>query len=253
MHHHDLLQKLSKRMHFAPPRSSREFRSVTKKLLSDGWHVLVERASVKPASNLDEEELEHQQWTSQQESTFWTSQTAMRVYAILFLAIVTQRLWILHGISLLLLDQMLQIVIQWTVYTLDDPKLRFASRFIRDWLTLIVEEGENILTSPNALNYIMAFSMLQTMPTGVSYVRWIYRYKMQTVRREFLREEVGGERFKRAKKLRMELAARKRAAQQQLSNRAQQLQSNLLNSKTGSRSSKDNGQASKQSSKERMR
>ena len=239
MHHHDLLQKLSKRMHFAPPRSAREVRSVTKKLLSDGWHVLVERASVKPPTNLDEEELEYQQWTTQQESTFWTSQTAIRLYAILFLAIATQRLWILHGISILLLDQVLQVVIQWTVYTLDDPNLRFASRFIRDWLTLIVEEGEKTLTSPNALNYIAAFSMLKTMPTGVSYARWVLRYKMQVVRREFLREEVGGERFKRAKKLRMALAARKRA--QQLSNRAQQVQNNLLNSRTGSRSSKDNG------------
>ena len=143
-------------------------------------------------------------------SVFWTSSTAISLSAILALAVLTGQSWILHGISVLIIDQILFILIKWIVYTLDDRELRFACHAVRTWLSLIIQEGEEVLTSQSAAKYIMAVSILQSAPTGVSYARWIIRYKMKSARSEFLRENVGKDRLS-LKRNRLALAAIARA------------------------------------------
>lgn len=195
---HDL-QNYSKRM-----LSAGEFRAASERLIGDGCRGLVKRASVK-----DELELQLRHHTK---STFWASQSAVCFYAIVVLAVLTRRLWILHCLSIMILDQILQVVVKWLIFTLDDRELRFASNYIRTWLALIIREGEKTLTSQSAYNFAVATSLLQSAPTGVSYAKWVVRYKRSQMRREFLREGVGRERYAG---IRIALATKKKAQQAQ--------------------------------------
>jgi hypothetical protein len=126
---------------------------------------------------------------------FWTSTTALSVFACLALAAITGRFWILHGISLLIVDRIFVVLVKWIIFTLDDRELQMAGHYLR-WLLLVLREGEKIMTSQSAAEYIMAATLLKSAPTGVSYVRWIIRYKMKLARYEFIRE-VGKDRLSR--------------------------------------------------------
>jgi len=193
---HDL-QNLSRRVLTAAPQSVGDFRTWSKNVVGACCHWMIHRASTsstKSPGGDDFEELllDH---GHHQRSTFWIHPTAFWVYALLILSIVTRRPWILHGISLLLVDQMLQVVIKWLLFALDDRELQLAGKYVRGWLRLILEESEKTLTSKSAVQYVMAFSLLKSAPTGVSYFKFVVRYKMKLVRTEFLREGVGKERL----------------------------------------------------------
>jgi len=194
----------------AAPRSTEDFCTASKNVMSNLCNAFVERASASKQQQqyeraMMDETMEYLRY-QQPQTSFWASSTVMFICALLIVAVATGWFWILHGISLLIVDQILQVVVNWFIFTLDDNELRFARHYISSWLALIIREGEGILNSQSAAKYVAAMSLLQSAPTGVSYARWILRYKMRVVRTEFLREGVGKERLT-VKKSRLAMAA----------------------------------------------
>lgn len=173
--------------------TAREWRALRQDILSDFSRLMVQRGSlVKPP--VGEEEMHRRRHDNGDGGNIWMSRTVFYMYAIAALALLTHRLWILHGISILILDKIMEVSTKWIVYTLDDKELRYACKYIRGWLELFLREGEEILTGEAAWKFAMTYTIIAQAPTGISYVRYFIHYKMIESRREFM-QELGINRF----------------------------------------------------------
>lgn len=140
--------------------------------------------------------LKHAEESRQEVSdSFWLSQTLLYIYSVIALAAFFQRWWILHGISLILLEKIVVVIAKWTAYTLDDRALAFARKYIQGWLDLFLREGEKILSGEAAMKFALSYTVISQVPTGYSYLKYYIRYKSKLLREDFL-SEVGGNRFK---------------------------------------------------------
>ena len=123
-----------------------------------------------------------------------TTYTAFYMYTIIAASMLTHQLWILHGISIYLFVTIASYVIKWLIYILDDPELITNYKFLRGWAYVLIHEGEDILNGDAAWKLASAYLMVQQAPTGMSYVRYIIRYKTRLLRKQFLME-LGGNRY----------------------------------------------------------
>lgn len=157
------------------PNSVSDVTSLTKELVVD--YVIT-----PTCSQIRED---RRQYSYSKKLLFWKSRTALLIYydvAIAGLVLyynVGIAIWILRVALLVLLAQITWIITKWILYTLDDPELDYAIQYIKTWLKRFVSEGENILTGDDAARFIVSYSFLKTFPTGLSYFRWIVRYKMR--------------------------------------------------------------------------
>jgi hypothetical protein len=174
-------------------RTLREFWVMGVQVLNDIFQFMATRATFEP-STIDETI-----------HPFWMCRTMCAIYVTLLLALVTQRLWILHGVSIILFDKILQVVLKWIVFILDDDELWFTWKYFGGWFGLIIREGEKTLSSPAAWKYAVAYSAVMTVPTGVSYVRFIARYKMKMLHKDFV-QEIGVSRFGKRESLQIKLS-----------------------------------------------
>lgn len=124
-----------------------------------------------------------------------TSRKAQCMYGLVFISLVTHRLWILHGISILLLDTMLIILYQWSVYWLDDPEVLIAFKNCRGWLALVMKEGDKVVSGKTSREFLLAFSVIAQSPSSVSFLRHALHLKMSAMRQELI-HELGFNRFK---------------------------------------------------------
>ena len=99
-----------------------DYKSIFLHVLGDFCRLLVFHSKGRPPTA--DEAIVDQQAVN----LFWTAPTAYTIYLIVLLAGLTRRWWILHGISLILLDCVLVTVSKWILYSLDDRELRAASK-----------------------------------------------------------------------------------------------------------------------------
>jgi hypothetical protein len=118
----------------------------------------------------------------------WTHQTVQIALVLSLLSILTQRLWILHGLSILALAGMHQVVSKWFNFWWDDPELRCAYKNLRTWIRIFLMEGEKILAGKSARELMVAYTAMIHAPAGASFVRSFVRYKTKKLRYEFLKE-----------------------------------------------------------------
>ena len=162
-----------------------------KEVVADAWRHIMKHREIVDCASPEYDATEIRRYCKDQ---FWMSPTAFYVYTLITLSLLTHRLWIVHGISVLLLGKILHLVLVWMDYVLDDVQLRFACKYIGGWLYVFLGEGEAILTDPAAWKVAVAYTVASQAPTGVSYLRYAIRYKMIGIRREFL-GELGMDRF----------------------------------------------------------
>lgn len=170
-----------------------EGRALVLEILADVVRLIVQRAKTKPAPVGVNEAFGRGKGD---DDYFWLSGTALYMYAVFALALLTHRLWILNGISVIVLGKVLAVVVKWSTFILDDDELRFAIKYIRGWLRLLLQEGEEILSGKAAWKLATAYGLLSNAPTGVSYLRYFVRYKMTGLRLEFM-SEIGANRFEK--------------------------------------------------------
>lgn len=115
---------------------------------------------------------------------FWTSRTALILYGQLLLALLVPPLQslLLLSMAVFVFTKIALFCLKWTVYFVDDNNdLVHLLQFVNMWLRRFLREGERILKKNDAIRYVLAFSMVRTIPTGFAYVRYILRYKAHTV------------------------------------------------------------------------
>ena len=156
-----------------------EFQRLMRKLVSSAVAALQIRARAVRFDAMD---------------SFWLSQTMVRIYSVLVVAILCRRWWLLHGVSLIVVERILLVLVKWTGYTLDDRALRFSLNYIRGWLNRFKRDGERILTGEAAFKFALTSQVIRQAPIGVSFVKHYIRYKAGTLRSSFL-DELGQNRF----------------------------------------------------------
>jgi hypothetical protein len=96
---------------------------------------------------------------------------------------------------LVVADKLVVTVLRWVFYTLDDPALDFALRYLRGWLRRFVKESGSILNNEGAWKMVVAHAFVRQVPTGISVVRhWIF-YRSFALRDKFISEELGAARY----------------------------------------------------------
>jgi hypothetical protein len=123
-----------------------------------------------------------------------TTWTACYIFAVITLAMLTHQLRVLFGLFLVVVAKVGGVVIKWIVFILEDPELYKSYAFLRSWLGLLIKEGESIVSSDAAWKLAMTYTVVSQVPTGLSYLQYIIRYKTRLLRKEFLRE-LGVNRF----------------------------------------------------------
>jgi hypothetical protein len=118
----------------------------------------------------------------------WMNQTVQIATALVLSSILTQRLWILYGVSILALARIYQVVSKWFDFWWDDPELRRAYKNLRTWIRIFLMEGEKILAGESARELVVAYTAMMHAPAGASFVRSFIRYKTKKLRYEFLKE-----------------------------------------------------------------
>jgi hypothetical protein len=123
------------------------------------------------------------------------SYTALYTYTIIVLSMMSHQAWILlHGLSLYIVLTIATILLKWIIYIVDDPELIMNYKYIRSWIYRLQQEGEEILNGDAAWKFATVYVMVQQAPTGMSYLRYLLRYKTRIVRKQFLLE-MSGNRF----------------------------------------------------------
>jgi hypothetical protein len=123
-----------------------------------------------------------------------TSPIGCYVMAIIVLASLTRQLWILFGLLALIAAKVGGVIAIWLFYILDDPELHQCYLQLRCWMDMLIKEGEDVVNSDAAWKFAMMYTAVSQVPTGLSYIRYIVRYKTRLLRKEFLRE-LGANRF----------------------------------------------------------
>jgi hypothetical protein len=123
-----------------------------------------------------------------------TSRIGCYVMTIIALASMTHQLWVLYGLLILVAAKVGAVIVKWLFYILDDPELYQCYLQLLCWMDMLIREGEDVVNSDAAWKFAMMYSAISQVPTGLSYVRYILRYKTRLLRKEFLRE-MGGNRF----------------------------------------------------------
>jgi hypothetical protein len=118
----------------------------------------------------------------------WMNPMAQIFLLLVLSSILTQRLWMLHGLSILALAGMFQVLSKWLDFWWDDPELRCAYKNLRTWIRIFLMEGEKILAGKSARELVVAYTALIHAPSGASFVRSFIRYKTKKLRYEFLKD-----------------------------------------------------------------
>lgn len=115
--------------------------------------------------------------TVEKEYLFFQSWTACTVYCNVILSLLLGRPKLLYGCVVVMLLQISWILVQWTVYILDDDRLWKNIDYWQSWIKLILRDGETILNQQSLAKHIAGGTVLLSSHTTSNYWRAIYRYK----------------------------------------------------------------------------
>ena len=106
---------------------------------------------------------------------FWGSTTAIQMYCICFAALVTRQLWILHGITMILLREMAEKLFVWGVYIAESEDFRDIKQLISWLINFGLTEAEKTIQG-GGFRQVVAGSALQVYKSiGPSYLSHLIR------------------------------------------------------------------------------
>ena len=122
---------------------------------------------------------------------FWSSDTALLVYAFIALSILTRRFIFLHGISLVILREMYYseyILSAWIGYCADDREARLALKALQNFLRQIVKESERAVSGDKSRLIAAGYLYYNLTAPGESYIGYIIRSKMSLLNNQLIEE-----------------------------------------------------------------
>lgn len=124
-----------------------------------------------------------------------TTNSALYVYCVVAVSMILHQIWIVvYGLLLFIVFHVLICIMKWIHYILDDRELYENYKYIRSWCTILLHEGEDMVRSDAAWKLATVLMMIDQAPTGISYIRYVIRYKTRLLRKQFIME-LGGNRY----------------------------------------------------------
>lgn len=124
-----------------------------------------------------------------------TTNSALYIYSVVAVSMILHQIWIVvYGVLLFIVFHLSICIIKWIHYILDDRELYENYKYIRSWCTILLHEGEDMVRSDAAWKMATVLMMLDQAPTGISYIRYVIRYKTRLLRKQFILE-LGGNRY----------------------------------------------------------
>lgn len=112
---------------------------------------------------------------------FWGSTTAIQIYCICFAALLTRKLWILHGITTILLREMAEKVFVWGVYFAESEDFRDIKQLFSWLINFGLTEAEKTIQG-GGFRQMVAGSALQVCKAiGPSYIYQLIRSQNSNV------------------------------------------------------------------------
>lgn len=120
---------------------------------------------------------------------FWMSESALPIYTIALLAILTQQTFVLYGIHCVVLHKVTRLVAAWIRFAqYDDPATMDAYRHLRRVLGRLLRHGEQALYGNYGRQVVVAYLLHACTAPGESTIAYVLRYKMHMLNHQWLEE-----------------------------------------------------------------
>jgi hypothetical protein len=108
---------------------------------------------------------------------FWGSMTAIQIYCVCFAALMTRQLWILHGITIILLREMAEKLFLWRVCFAESEDFRSTKRVISWLITFGLTEAEKVLQGGTFRIAVAGSAFHACKSIGPFYLYHLIRYQ----------------------------------------------------------------------------
>lgn len=131
---------------------------------------------------------------------FWTSPILILQYMIVVIAIVSQRLWVLQGILVILSAHIAYVVYSWILYIIRDPDLQKAIVSMRWYFGFACRQAEKTVQGKTGRRMLEG-SVLAWRGTATAFMKWFFRQRSQNVNQVMIQQHQAN--MERLKQFRM--------------------------------------------------
>jgi pimeloyl-ACP methyl ester carboxylesterase len=122
-----------------------------------------------------------------QEDELWKSKAAMKLYAVVFLSVSLRRLFILQGISLLILFHFMKLLFLWLIYVNDAKEIREFQGLAVWWIKFGLRFTAKTIEGDTIHRIVTAFTLNFWKGTGISLLKILYHSIVKDTREQILR------------------------------------------------------------------
>jgi pimeloyl-ACP methyl ester carboxylesterase len=125
--------------------------------------------------------------TPSQEDELWKSNAAMKLYAVVVLSAAFRSLFILQGISLLIIFHLMKLLFSWFVFVKDAKEIGELKGLAWWWINIGLRFSTKTMEGDTIHTIVTAFTLNFWAGTGINILTYIYHYIDQDRREKFLR------------------------------------------------------------------
>lgn len=122
------------------------------------------------------------------ERLFWTSISARKIYAILFIGLLTQQPIVWYGALVIVLNKVFDVCVAWGCFYSDDQHARAAFKSLRSFFRLLINESDKAINGDYSRKVLAAYLVYNCTAPGESYFGYMVRYKMSRLNEQVIEE-----------------------------------------------------------------
>jgi hypothetical protein len=120
---------------------------------------------------------------------FWGSRFALQIYFVFFAAIVLQRLWVLHGITLVIAGRMLERTAAWSIFIVNSRDFKKFWQQLYWWSHFALAQADKTLQGSSTRGWMTGMSFRLWNSFGKSYLFSVMRSQYRDVNTAVLQEK----------------------------------------------------------------
>jgi hypothetical protein len=158
---------------------------------------------------------------------FWGSSVALKIYSVCLASLLLQQLWILHGITLILLGCMLERAFAWGLFFYENKDFQKLKRLVFWVLKFTLGELDKTVQGDVMRGWVAGFSLQFWNSRGKDYFLYLWRNQLNNTNSAVLKERK--DLIERSNQIHQEMIRRRKILSQRLLN-ARQRSGNLFRS-----------------------
>lgn len=121
------------------------------------------------------------------QTKFWTSPILLLEYAIVLIAMISKRYWLLQGTLLVASAFIAYIIYKWICFIIDDPKMKKCVVSFRWYLGFACRQAEATFKGGNARRMVEG-GVLAWRGTAEAFLKWFFRQRSANVNRVMVQQ-----------------------------------------------------------------